>query len=387
MGAPRASTTGRFYIPGLDGIRGLAVLTIFIFHAEIFPHVPGEFATTTFFFLSGFLITTLFVREWNRTRSIDLKAFYYRRVLRILPPLYIVLGIAVIASLAFKVGDHLVGWKAAGSFFQYTNYAIALPRNEAGFLPGMVLLWSLAVDEHYYLLFAPIFRAALARLSPRRILAGMLTLCALALAWRLYLVHADGFATYRVSMASDARMDSILWGSILALWRNPSLEPDRAAPLARPWLVALAVGVLFVPFFSHNDEFKTTFGYTLEGLALIPIFSAAMLHKNGFGRVLEMRWLVWCSQISYPLYLFSWLSLMTCFHFLHGPRIAVAAVAFVLAFGLASAMHVWVELPLVRLRRKTRLKNVETAALSPSFEGGGQGVDELQRPTPIPVAS
>src|SRR5579884_4292763 len=112
-------------IPGLDGIRGLAVITVFLFHAELLPHVPGELATTTFFFLSGFLITTLFIREWNKTGSLDLPSFYRRRALRILPPLYVALAAAFAARLFLHVGTPIIAWKAAGNFLQYTNIAIA----------------------------------------------------------------------------------------------------------------------------------------------------------------------------------------------------------------------------------------------------------------------
>ena len=101
-------------IPGLDGIRGLAVLTVFLYHAQVLPHIPGEFATTTFFFLSGFLITTLFLKEWKKTADIDLKNFYKRRALRIFPPLYLMLAVALTLNLAAHVGTPIIPWKAAG---------------------------------------------------------------------------------------------------------------------------------------------------------------------------------------------------------------------------------------------------------------------------------
>src|SRR4051812_12672954 len=96
--------TSRAFIPGLDGIRAMAVMVVFIFHAQILPHVPGELATTTFFFLSGFLITPLFVKEWRKTGTISLGGFYSRRTLRTIPPLIIALLIAFAVNMLPRVG-------------------------------------------------------------------------------------------------------------------------------------------------------------------------------------------------------------------------------------------------------------------------------------------
>jgi peptidoglycan/LPS O-acetylase OafA/YrhL len=353
---------GRQLIPGLDGIRALAVLTVFVFHAEILPHIPGELATTIFFFLSGFLITTLFLKEWKKTGEINLGSFYFRRALRTLPPLYIVLAIALVASRFLHVGEPMVTWKAMGNVFQYTNYAVALPRDTAGFLPGMVLLWSLAVDEHYYLLYAPIMKAALNKVSVRKIILAMVGLCGLALMWRFYLVHVEGFASYRVSMASDTRMDSILFGAILAFWRNPALNPEKAASLAKPLPVALGCIGLLLPTLSGSDVFKTTIGYTIEGIALMPLFSLAILHSSkGALKFLNSPVLLWISRASYPIYLFQWLTLIACRQYIHGPKLVQVGCAFIVTFALAAALHYSVERPLMALRKRTKNREVPEA--------------------------
>jgi peptidoglycan/LPS O-acetylase OafA/YrhL len=353
-----AANSTKAYIPGLDGIRALAVLTIFIFHAEILPHVPGELATTVFFFLSGFLITTLFVKEFRKTGDIHLGAFYYRRVLRLLPPLYLVLAIALTAAYFLNIAGPLVPWKTFGNFFQYTNYALAFSGSEAGFLPGMVLLWSLAVDEHYYLLYAPLLRRALPKWDHKQIISCILGLCALMLLWRCWLVHVGG-VEFRVTMATDTRLDSILWGALLALWRNPALDPAVARSLAKP--LPLLVGVLLVvlPSLSGKEAVKATIGYTLEGIGLMPIFAAAIIHHQRFPmRVLQSRLLYWVSQISYPLYLFQWLVLTACSRYLHSGRLMQVAAAFAITIALATLLHVAVERPLARLRRKSHRQAV-----------------------------
>jgi peptidoglycan/LPS O-acetylase OafA/YrhL len=346
---------GRTNIPGLDGIRGLAVLIVFIFHAEILPHVPGELATTTFFFLSGFLITTLFLREWKKTGDISLGNFYFRRAMRILPPLYIALFIAYAAHHWGHVGDPLVPWKVAGNFFQYTNYAMTLTQDAAGFLPGMVLLWSLAVDEHYYLFWAPFMRYGVRHLARKRMCAVVVTVCVAALAWRVFSIHQVGDATFRVSMATDARLDSILWGALLALWKNPASEPEAAAWLAKPLPVLVGLFLVLAPSLTGNDDFKCSIGYTLEGLGFFPLFTAAVLYGGkGVLKFLHWPWLLWMSRISYSFYLFSWFMLSVCRKFIHYPKPVVVGLAFMATLLIASGMHLAVERPLMALRKKAK---------------------------------
>src|SRR5205823_2329618 len=89
-----------FYIPSLDGIRAAAVMLVFVAHAGLNERVPGSFGVTAFFFLSGFLITTLLRMEFDRTGGVSLSAFYLRRSLRIFPPAYLVLFLATALNMA-----------------------------------------------------------------------------------------------------------------------------------------------------------------------------------------------------------------------------------------------------------------------------------------------
>ncbi len=342
----------------------MAVLTVFLFHAQIIPHVPGELATTVFFFLSGYLITTLFVREHRKTGSINLGGFYYRRVLRTLPPLFVALVLALGIHFLLGVGEPLIPWKAAGGFLNYTNYGLALTGDDAGFLPGTILLWSLAVDEHYYLLFAPAFRSAVKRVSMRVIIGSILALCAAVLAWRVWLVWRSGDVTYRETMASDTRMDSILWGSLLALWRNPALEPEKAKALIKPiWLMAGAAGLVFVEV-CRNRQFAGTFGFTIQGLCMIPIFALAIMQGGkGVLKFLQWPWLVWVSRASYPLYLLQWIMISTCEKYVHAPRIAQMAVAALLTLGLGAAMHYGLERPILAMRKGKTTKAADVPKL------------------------
>ena len=145
---------GSFHIPSLDGMRALAVMIVFVGHAGLGHIVPGGFGVTVFFFLSGYLITTLLRREYESHGTISLAKFYLRRVYRIFPPLYLVLAILI----ALQVSGFLqreMSWTAVmAQVFHLTNYyLLAYPSVEAApVVPHTVPFWSLAVEEHFYLL-------------------------------------------------------------------------------------------------------------------------------------------------------------------------------------------------------------------------------------------
>ncbi len=97
------------YIPSLDGIRALSFLIVFAAHAGLERWIPGFFGLSVFFFLSGYLITTLLRVEWNRTGTVNLRQFYLRRALRILPPFYVVLAGASALTLFGALDGSLQG--------------------------------------------------------------------------------------------------------------------------------------------------------------------------------------------------------------------------------------------------------------------------------------
>ena len=160
------------YIPSLDGMRALAFLIVFVAHSMPYRDLPGGFGVTVFFFLSGYLITTLLRAEAQSTSTISLKGFYTRRVLRIFPPCY--LTIVIVAALARAgVVYNVESYKSlAAGFLYFSNYW-----NIAGWgnLPaGLGILWSLAVEEHYYLLFPLLYSWFVRRSMPRRYQAAIL---------------------------------------------------------------------------------------------------------------------------------------------------------------------------------------------------------------------
>lgn len=282
VSAPAVKSEGNkrtFYIPCLDGIRAVAVTMVFFAHAGV-TWVPGGLGVTIFFFLSGYLITTLLRREFERSSQISLKNFYLRRALRIWPPMY--LSIAALA-LVFTIGPHPIILEKRPLLFQLANLSNYYQIYGHGhFIPGSGVLWSLAVEEHFYLVFPllllTLFTLGMSRKNVARVLLGV---CAAVLMWRCWLIfgwHATELRTYK---SSDCRIDSIMYGCILGIFCNPYVDFAKQR-LAKPPVALFSAGVLvlLLTLMPAPEWFRESFRYTLQGLALLPIFFMVVAYSQ-----------------------------------------------------------------------------------------------------------
>ena len=352
-----APSRGRdeFHIPSLDGLRALSFGLVFTSHAGVHA-VPGGFGVTVFFFLSGFLITTLMRIEYERTHQVGFGRFYLRRALRILPPFYLVLlSATLLAAVGFVQGPlHLPGVMA--QVLHYANYWVVFHGGD-GFARGTGVYWSLAVEEHFYLLF-PLGYSLLRRAGAdgRRQVTVFLTLCGLILAWRCVLFFGFGASEDRTGMASDTRFDSILFGCALAVYGNPVLDRSRIGDRAWKWgLLPLGLLGLLASFVFRGDAFRQTFRYTFQGLCLVPVFVCAMrFPRSPVGRVLNLRPLAFLGVLSYSLYLIHHVVLYAV-RFHAGDRLSAPAVGLVslgITVVLAFGVYETIEKPCARLRRR-----------------------------------
>src|SRR5262249_4895198 len=152
--APPLATPASIQIPSLDGLRAVSFLIVFVAHAglNVLVRVPGGFGVTVFFYLSGYLITTLMRVEQQVTGTVSIRHFYLRRARRILPPFYLVLVLAIVLTLAGALPGQLAGRTVAAQMLHFSNYWFAWHGGD-GSPAGTVPYWSLAVEEHFYLLF------------------------------------------------------------------------------------------------------------------------------------------------------------------------------------------------------------------------------------------
>ncbi len=356
-------------IPSLDGIRAFSWLLVFAAHSGLERVIPAGFGVAVFFFLSGYLITTLMRVEYDESGSISLREFYLRRLFRIMPPFYLVLCLSVLAALSGLLPGELYGSAVFAQFAHFANYRIAYYPNDHGYdgMPrGTGVYWSLAVEEHFYIVF-PWLYASLRRTgwSPARQAAALLGLCLAVLAWRWVLVHELHAYTNRTYVATDTRLDSLLFGCALAIYGNPALDRP-SEPAGRLWkmvLLPLGLVLLLFTFVHRNEEFRQTLRYTLQGIGLIPVFVVAVREPRwGPCRLLNHPWVAFVGTLSYSLYLVHHVVLIALEHCLPLPAVVRSLLGLVLSGALAYAIYRGIELPCAKLRKRLTAHMRATAA-------------------------
>lgn len=350
--APASPHPASRHIPSLDGIRAMSFLIVFGSHAVSGKLVPGDFGVTVFFFLSGFLITTLLRAEREKNGSINLGHFWLRRALRILPPLYLMLlGAVLIAWLIYPPGTVYGATIAAQALF-YANYWYIYGGHPE--IPGSSVVWSLAVEETFYLLFPLLFLAMQARRLSGKHQAWLLWgLCVVVLAWRCVLVIAMHTASVYIFFATDTRIDSILFGCALAVWNNPVLDKPTLTPSVWKYLLLPpALIVLILCAYSSGTVFANTWCFSIEGAALTVVFICAVrFHESPLFRVLNYRAVAFIGVLSYSLYLVHGVVLEALKRLWKLPH-GYAAVALGVSLLVAWTMYRVVETPCARLRKR-----------------------------------
>lgn len=333
------------HAPQLDGLRALAVSIVFFAHVGFRNFVPGGFGVTLFFFLSGYLITSLLLVEFNNDNSVSIKNFYLRRFYRILPPLYLSMLFALILSY-FNGSYQDLKWQAILSqVFMLSNYIF--------FSDGASLnipLWSLAVEEHYYLIYPFIFTFCIKNISKSSIAFLFICACILSLVFRLYYSLMTDLSVY-IYFWSHTRFDSILYGCILALWRNPLLDQEPWRP--RGSVVIVAVLVLIACLVIRNNVFRDTVRYSFQGMSLLIIFNYVLSHNNIITNFLSSRILSRVGLYSYCLYLLHLPIIRALEKYFPTIHVAVLAISSgTIAIFLAHLMNKYVEVYFSRLRKR-----------------------------------
>jgi peptidoglycan/LPS O-acetylase OafA/YrhL/Tfp pilus assembly protein PilF len=322
------------YRPALDGFRGVAILLVVLYHVRLAP--GGSLGVDMFFVLSGLLITSILLKEWERTGSIHLGRFYLRRFLRLGPALiaFVASTYVVTHFVRPSLASVLLDRWALAALFYVTNLVIAFGREYP--LGAVSIHWSLALEEQFYLLWPLCFRFLLRRGVPRRRIAWwLLGGSALLAVWRAVLVRrgsGDPSLWLRVYFAPDTRADPLLLGCALALLL---VEPRPRLPAwAAP--AGAAAGVLTLAVLAATVQPITFYPYLFSITALA---SAAVLYaawnRSLWARVLELPPLVWVGRLSYSLYLW------------HSAALAMGPAGLIL---LPAASHYLVERPFLKLK-------------------------------------
>jgi len=293
------------YRPALDGLRGIAIIAVLAVHTH---HIfgwsilkGGNAGVDIFFVLSGFLITALLLDEWQGNGVISLKGFYWRRVLRLVPALLVLLASLYLFADVFlpasEAGDTRRSIPVA--FFYASDFALAFFQLRLGALQHT---WSLAIEEHFYLVW-PLFLIATLRLGASRKRLVVITLSlAIASAVHRAVLYQLGALPVRTYYGIDTRADALLIGCATAMcvsWgflRGPNLKP-----LVVPAIV-LIIAVMIAT--NYASPFMHLGGFTLLATAAAVVVAWVVIGPSSYLRgFLEYAPLVWVGQISYGLYL------------------------------------------------------------------------------------
>jgi len=356
-----------FYIPSLDGIRAVAVLLVFFSHTGFNHIVPGGLGVTIFFFLSGYLITTLLRMEFYKSKTIALKNFYIRRMYRLFPPLYITLLVSLTLSLIGFFPGQPGGIGLFANFFHLTNYALIFNGAE-GMLTGMTLLWSLAAEEHFYLIFPLVFLFLLNRYQLGTIAKVFIGVCLLVIGWRIFYILVIGlpedvpgvFEYLYTYHATDARLDSLLYGCLMAVCFNPVLPNsslhERLDNLATPiWMAIVGAGILAIllTLLYRDLFFRESIRYTIQGIAMFPLFYFAII-KSQHWLFKPLNWapIIYIGKVSYTFYLSHYLFIYASIN-LFGDSILVKNIAgFSITMIFCTLMYYFVEKKFAIMRKK-----------------------------------
>lgn len=303
------------YRPALDGLRAVSVLAVLLYHAGT-SWMPGGFlGVEVFFVVSGFLITSLLLEERLHDGAIDLRHFWVRRARRLLPALYLLLLFVVVAALTvYRDAAGRLGGDVVAALFYVSNWwNIWLQESyfaQAGRPPLLRHLWSLAVEEQFYIVFPPLFALALRRLRMPRIQTVLIVVSILS-AVEMALLFEPYTDPSRVYYGTDTRAAGMLMGALLATFWAPWRSRRPAHPDAGRVLdavgVAAALGlVLFLTRVNEFDSFIYRGGFLLLDVVCMVLIAVLVHPAASVARLLSFRPLVWIGVRSYAIYLWHW---------------------------------------------------------------------------------
>jgi len=339
--------------PGLQGMRGLAILLVLLNHAHVPGFGGGFVGVDVFFVISGYLIGGLLMRELDARGRIDLWAFFARRVRRLLPAAILVLALTLFGVrylYAPQEQDELFSSIRAAALYAVNLWFASRPTDYFGGhteANPALHLWSLAVEEQFYMVW-PLLMLGFARLTRRGAWATTI--------WLLAVLGIASFAgcvvvsliNYKYTFFLTpfriwefaAGMAVMAWAPALRRWNDKLVS----------WVGALALGGLALVSLTFDGRMQFPGHW-----AAFPVVAAALLLLNAergsatwVGRCLEARWIRWLGDCSYSVYLWHWPVLIVATQFVAKPDAALTVALLGASVLLGRASYCWIEQPVLR---------------------------------------
>ncbi|HEY5695567.1 MAG TPA: acyltransferase family protein [Candidatus Saccharimonadales bacterium] len=369
MGSQK-SKLPRGYLPGLNGLRALAILLVFAFHLWPQIIVGGYIGVDVFFVISGFLITSLLIKEQSEKGRINLKAFWTRRARRLLPALLVVISITSTFALLLG-GDILVGIgrQILGALTFSNNWAeIAAGTNYFSSTNVHVFtnFWSLAVEEQFYAVW-PLCVVAFLWFKPQltKYRRGLIVSIVLSISSAILMAYLfKGTNLTRLYYGTDTHAFGLMLGAAIAFWGNaryaqairkgvkhPTAQFKHRSFVQGSGCLALAVLIVMGITLNQHAAFAYLGGLYGIGILTAVIILATVSSKGILRKLLEARLLTWIGERSYGMYLWHW-PIIVLLHYWLGatsnqPLPVTAAIA--LTISLAALSYRYIELPVRRV--------------------------------------
>ena len=342
-------------MPGIDGLRAIAVAAVFLYHADASWMPGGFFGVDVFFVISGYLITSLLLAEFDATGTVALLRFWGGRARRLLPALFMLLGVCLVVGATVERGKLVeLRGDALSSIFYVANWRFIFEHEsyfaQFGRPPLLRHLWSLAVEEQFYLVWPPLFLLAV-RVRRHRLLPVLVALAAIGSTVLMAVLYTPGSDTSRVFYGTDTRAAPLLVGVLLAFFWRPSALPGlRRLRWALDGASLIGLGVVLFMFFAYHDYDQRTYqgGFLLIAIASAILLGAIAHPLGSIGRLLATPLPRWIGERSYGIYLWHWPVLAftragTDVHLARGPLLGIQVAVTV---AIAAVSYRYIEQPI-----------------------------------------
>ncbi|GKU78956.1 acyltransferase family protein [Paenibacillus sp. L3-i20] len=348
------------YMPGLDGLRAIAVLAVIAYHLNV-QVVPGGLLGVTMFFVhSGYLITDILLKQLSQNKTLDLKTFFIRRTRRLLPAMFLMIAVVSLwlfitdpnrlLSLKGDIGSALLYINNWWLIFHEVSYFESFgPASPFGHL------WSLAVEEQFYLIWPFILLIAIRFLPKRGSLAIWILAAAFISAGAMALLYEPGADPSRVYYGTDTRAFGLLIGAALAVvW--PSWKLTNTITLRNRRLLdgmgifGFIVILLMINRTGEYDSFLYRGGMVVLSLATATVVAALAHPASKLAHIIGNKALTWIGVRSYGIYLYHYPIIVMTTPTAEGAEfnLARALMQIVLTFVLAELSWHFIEEPVRR---------------------------------------